>query len=514
MRYHKVGIFKTSLLVPFLIFLSITFVGCVSIKTFVPQGGQEGSEIEIIGSGFSNDTAGNKVTFGELEAEVLGASENILRVRVPGGVVRSKIKVSRGLFNRDESKTEFIPLPDYIQYKQFQSTILGIRQGYWIMYPPSFHEEGKKFPVIYALHGYNFSRNPISASVGDVLEELGLTNLGETNEHAWVLSITGPGFYLPYIAYSLMESNTVDEFRATLASQLNAVAGPTELGNVNGVVDSIVYYLPTNPDSWVSDMDDMVIVMPDGDNSWYTDRRGPPGGRNPDNLGTEPSFPTPSSVNPAGRFDLHVTGWYEKYLMQEFIDYVETTDIGMDKLAAEEKRRFLMGISMGGFGSLKLALRHPDKYIGVAAISASPCITSNDIQAKNLLIPEFIDVFGSAPMLFGATLQELEANVHLDEDYIAANNPMELIDTFADISLHFLIEIGENDPISMIGGDVMICIQNFLTALAPKALSVQGGIVPAASNTEPSNGNAAHSPAFMRTRLGGTLKLFSDVYEE
>jgi S-formylglutathione hydrolase FrmB len=514
MRYHKVDISKTYLLVPFLMFLSITFVGCVSIKTFVPQGGQVGSEIEILGGGFSTEPIGNKVTFGEIDAEILHASQEMLRVRVPDDVVRSKITVSRGWLNSAKSKTDFIPLPDYIQYRQFESTTLGIKQGYWIMFPPSFSMAGKSFPVIYALHGYNFARNPIKAEVGDVLEELGLTNLGENNEHSWIFSITGPGFYLPFIAYSLMESNTVDEFRATLTSQLNAVAGPTELGSVDGVVDSIVYYLPTNPDSWLSDMDDMVIVMPDGDNSWYTDRRGPPDGRNPDNLGTEPSFPTPSSMNPAGRFDLHVTGWYERYLMQEFIDYVEATDIGMNKLAAEEKRRFLMGISMGGFGSLKLALRHPDKYIGVATLSASPCITSNDIQAKNLLIPEFIDVFGSAPMRFGATLVELEANVHLDEDYIAANNPMELIDTFADINLHFLIEIGENDPISIMGGNVMICVQNFLTALAPKALSVQGGIVPAASSTEPGNGNATHSPAFMRTRLGGTLKFFSDVYEE
>ncbi|MFQ5852675.1 MAG: IPT/TIG domain-containing protein, partial [Candidatus Binatia bacterium] len=212
MSYHKVDSLRTSPLVsPFLVFLCITLVSCVSIKTFVPQGGQAGSEIELFGSGFSTQPGGNQVTFGEIHAAILHASQEMLRVRVPAGVVRSQITVSRGWFNGAQSRTDFIPLPQYIQYKRFESTILGIRQGYWIMYPPSFAEPGKRFPVIYALHGYNFARNPIRADVGDVLEELGLTNLGETNEHAWVFSISGPGLYLPFIAYGMMESNAVDE---------------------------------------------------------------------------------------------------------------------------------------------------------------------------------------------------------------------------------------------------------------------------------------------------------------
>jgi len=516
-QYKKFNFLKTQLWIPFLLYFGFTMVSCVKIKTFIPQGGQVGSKNEIIGSGFSSDTTKNEVTFGGINADVLYASSEILRVEVPNGVTRAKIKVSRGWFNSAESKTDFIPLPDYIKYKQFYSETLGITQGYWIMYPPSFFEEGKRFPVIYALHGYTL-RNPISPDFADLLEMLGWADPGEWGEHSWVFSIERAGNYFPFVAQSMMQSNSASEFREILTNQLSVVAGKIDQDKLEDVVESITHYLPDDPDSWLSNIAEMIIVMPDGDNSYYADRLGPPEGRNEEGIGAEPSFPTSPSESPAGRLDLHVTGWYERYIMQDLFEDVEIREIGLDKLVEEDSRRFIMGISMGGGGSLNLAVRHPNKFVAVASLGAAPAftdefITSEAIYMKNLLFPEQLDVFGSAPLPFNASQEEVEAKVHLDRNYISAHNPWDILEPLNEIDLHFFIEIGENDISDSLINPTIERAQEFIDFLKEKGIPVEGGIVPAASEDEPDNGNADHNQRFWRTRLGVILKFFSDVYQ-
>ena len=55
-------------------------------------------------------------------------------------------------------------------------------------------------------------------------------------------------------------------------------------------------------------------------------------------------------------------------------------------------------------------------------------------------------------------------------------------------------------------------MQDFIDTLVARGAPVEGGIVPAATGTEPDNGNADHVPRFWRTRFGGVLKFFSDIY--
>jgi hypothetical protein len=512
MKFYKGNLLNKHCRIVTSLFISFLLISCVRINTFVPQGGQLGSEVEIFGSGFSSQTNQNEVTFGQITANVLSASHEHLTVKVPQGVLRAKIKVSRSGYGSAESKTDFIPLPYYIQYKEFNSPTLGITQGYWIMYPPGFSQAGRRFPVIYALHGYNFARNPISAGTGNLLENLGLTNLGGTNEHSWVFGVNRAGVYLPFIARSMMESSTANELRSKLRNQLVAVAGALDLQNVDEVVESIIHYLPSNPDSWLPNIDEMIIVMPDGDNSWYTDRLGPPAGRNQQGLGAESSFPTSSSANPANRFDQNVTGWYEQYIMQDLIQQVEITDIGVNKLVNENKRRFIMGISMGGYGSLKLVLKNPAKFVAAASLSGSPVMSDENLHLKNQFLPEMLDVFGSAPLPFGANRNEVEANVQLDSNHISENNPRQIAESLSQIDPHFFLEIGENDILDSFGGGPIQDVQDFIIYLRNKGVSVGGGIVPASSGNVPENGNAEHSPEFWRTRLAGVLKFFSDVY--
>ena len=253
--------------------------------------------------------------------------------------------------------------------------------------------------------------------------------------------------------------------------------------------------------------------MPDGDNSYYTDRLGPPDGRNADGLGAERSFPTLTSANPAGRLDLHVTGWYEKYIIQDLITQVEQMHIGTENLVDVDKRRFIMGTSMGGTGSLKLALKHQDKFKAAASLSGFLAIRSISTYVFNLAGPAMLDVFGSAPLAFDATSQEVEANVHLDDAYIAANNPPELIEALSEINLSFFVEVGANDEIDFFTGHIA-ATEDFVTALEAKGVTVEGRVVPAATDAEPNNGNAMHALSFFRTRLGAILKFFSDIYQE
>jgi S-formylglutathione hydrolase len=83
--------------------------------------------------------------------------------------------------------------------------------------------------------------------------------------------------------------------------------------------------------------DGWLLVMPQGDYSYYTN----------------------AALRPKDRYE----------------DYI------VDDLAADVEHRFpvrndrpgraIAGVSMGGFGAVKLALRHPDKYVFAAALSAA-----------------------------------------------------------------------------------------------------------------------------------------------
>lgn len=79
----------------------------------------------------------------------------------------------------------------------------------------------------------------------------------------------------------------------------------------------------------------MVIVMPDADSTWYIN----------DAAGAEP---------------------YEDAMFREFIPAVEETY----RIRSEAQFRGVAGLSMGGYGTLVWAMRHPDRFAAAAAFSA------------------------------------------------------------------------------------------------------------------------------------------------
>ena len=94
----------------------------------------------------------------------------------------------------------------------------------------------------------------------------------------------------------------------------------------------------------------IVLVMPQGDDSYYINAVDPPGNR------------------------------YEDYLVQDLISDVEA------KFPAAKSRstRAIVGVSMGGFGAIKIALSHPDLFAFAAGLSAAIDVPRRAFSVKRI----------------------------------------------------------------------------------------------------------------------------------
>jgi S-formylglutathione hydrolase FrmB len=106
-----------------------------------------------------------------------------------------------------------------------------------------------------------------------------------------------------------------------------------------------------------------VIVMPEGNNGWYTD----------------------SPVKPNDKF--------ESYIINELIPEIEKKF----SVSKERKGRAVAGLSMGGYGALKFGLKHPEKF--VLAGSFSGALRAPEWNEKTL--PAFKVLGESANSAFG-----------------------------------------------------------------------------------------------------------------
>ncbi len=102
----------------------------------------------------------------------------------------------------------------------------------------------------------------------------------------------------------------------------------------------------------------VVIVMPDGMNalggSFYTDSRARPMG-----------IGAPQSV----------FGLYETYIVQDVVNYIEAHY----RVYSDKDDRAIIGISMGGYGAMKLGIKHPDVF-GIIGAHSGPIFFDRFIQ--------------------------------------------------------------------------------------------------------------------------------------
>lgn len=92
----------------------------------------------------------------------------------------------------------------------------------------------------------------------------------------------------------------------------------------------------------------MIIAMPDGGPSWFI-----------------------NNYNNSVR--------YEDFFFQEFLPYIESHY----RTRPEKRYRAVAGLSMGGFGSLVYAMRHPDMFAACAAMSAAVNTTDQIVAIED-----------------------------------------------------------------------------------------------------------------------------------
>ena len=110
---------------------------------------------------------------------------------------------------------------------------------------------------------------------------------------------------------------------------------------------------------------DIAVIMPDGGRSYYSD-----------------------SVRGAER--------YWSYIAEELPEFVHT----VFKLPKARKDTFAAGLSMGGYGALKLGLRHPERFAAVGALSAVADIRLRiDSEENAERRMEFRQIFGGVSRL-------------------------------------------------------------------------------------------------------------------
>lgn len=119
---------------------------------------------------------------------------------------------------------------------------------------------------------------------------------------------------------------------------------------------------------------------------------------------------------------------YEDFLLQEFLPFIE----GRYRIRTARGSRGIAGISMGGYGALRLAFRRPDLFGSVATHSAAivaelPAVDTGSNARGRLRL--FANVFGSP----------------VDRGFWNRNNPLALARTAVLSGLKIYVDCGSQD---------------------------------------------------------------------
>jgi S-formylglutathione hydrolase FrmB len=200
---------------------------------------------------------------------------------------------------------DVIPAGSRVEYKTFQSKLLGRELRYGIYLPPSYAKSTSRYPALYFLHG-----------------------LFE-NEMRW-------------------------STRGQTDLMLDRMVGEGKIG-------------------------EFIVATPFGGNSFYTNTRD----------GSEK---------------------WEDMIVTEFVPMIESTY----RVNASRAARGISGTSMGGYGALKIAMKHPDMFGSASAHSA---VLLRDLSAAHVSAGRLQMFQGLFDRVYG---------ISQDLSYWEANNPMTL----------------------------------------------------------------------------------------
>lgn len=154
-----------------------------------------------------------------------------------------------------------------------------------------------------------------------------------------------------YLVYLPPSYATAPTKRYPVAYYLHGFSGDeadwVSLGSLDVVADSLI----------AGGMPEMIIVMPDGDDGWYTNWEEPP----------EPydACLVDTLVNRAAPALCVVQAHYEDYIARDLVRHVDSTY----RTLADRRHRGIAGLSMGGFGAVTLAVEHSDLFAAAASHS-------------------------------------------------------------------------------------------------------------------------------------------------
>jgi enterochelin esterase-like enzyme len=390
-----------------------------------------------------------------------------------------------------------------VRYETFFSTALGKEKGFFIILPEDFFENpSAQYPVLFLLHGYNFHRTGMWWKVHSPEKAKRLLCEVKEEEYHWLFHED-----IAVIAYAMMDSKnqTYGDLEQSLEKRFQELSQYGGLSKSDytprEIAQSIVshnLHPQKNLNDAFSPLQKMVIVLPDGDNGFYTDEN--EGKRlfpETKNQKACDDFYRGEALNyslfPFFSMKPGALGRHESYFL-EFLQYLESQSPYRKRLL---RRRGLGGISMGGFGAIKLGLKYPRLFQSLS--SQSGLLDAELLQDKwmlKMVMPEFLEVFGRLEP------HQLPPGSSLDPKHIQSNNPLTLIKKkgISQLPQWLYFDYGSKEAFDGITeGNKKF---EKLLREANHQISVQ-----------PLNGKSGHNYQFWRSRSGNILQHHSDVFK-
>lgn len=123
---------------------------------------------------------------------------------------------------------------------------------------------------------------------------------------------------------------------------------------------------------------------------------------------------------------------YETFVIDQLIPLID----GRYRTVADRAQRVIFGISMGGYGAMMLAARHPDRFAAVASLSGA--VNSNDPLLAGALSASSTFDGGAPDAIYGPrSTQEVRWRGH---------NPLDLAENLRDLDLQVRTANGTLNP--------------------------------------------------------------------
>ena len=391
-----------------------------------------------------------------------------------------------------------------VRYETFFSSALGKEKGFFLILPEDFYQNANaRYPVLFLLHGYNFHRRGFWWDVQSPEKAKNVLCEVKEEEYHWLIHED-----ITLTAYAMMDSKnqTYRDLEKSLEERFQELSQYGGLSKSDYTPREIAHSIVSqnlHPKGNLSDpfhpIIKMVIVLPDGDNGFYTD----------ENEG-RPLFPETKDqracddFNPGEALTYSLLpflfmkpgalGKHESYFIEQ-VHYIESSPLLKGRILL---RRGIGGVSMGGFGAMKLGLKYPLLFESISSQSGLLDIELlKDLWMLNMVLPEFLEVFGHLEA------KKLPPSSSLDLKHIHANNPLTLLSQRGINRLPYWIyfDYGEKEGFNGITEGN----QNFEKVLREGSHQI---------SVQPFNGKSGHNYQFWRSRSGNILKHHSDVFQK